>query len=943
MSWLSDAFGRLFSDDGFIPRRVCGLWPDWLVWEHVLGNTLVWLAYMAIPAVICRLGFRRAELMKFRGLVVAFGLFIVLCGVGHFLDMLAFFRPLYRLSGVVLLATGAASWWTVWCLGRAWPRIIEMKGPAQFARDLAERTEELRLAAESLRAAEDRQRRALSAARIGHWDYDVAEGLVTYHGGLRSLYGRREDDPFATFAQFLAAIHTDDRKDVEQAVGRSLRPGVPFDVEFRVVWPDGTVRWLAGKGGTFFDDAGTPVRMAGVNIDITQRKGDEAQIRRLNEGLEDLVVERTSELERARQSAEAAGRAKAEFLANMSHEIRTPMNGVLGMSELALGTGLDRRQRGYVDTIRSSAESLLTIIDDILDFTKVEAGKLRLDSAPFSLRDCLDDTLRAFASRAHGKGLEVFVRVRPAVPDRLVGDPHRLRQVLVNLVGNAIKFTDRGEVIVSVDVDGFDTAGTTLAFTVDDTGVGIDEGRRTAIFAPFEQADGSTTRKYGGTGLGLAISAQLITLMGGTVVAEGRDGGGSRFRFTARFGLDPDVADAVAPRGIPAPPPAVVGRPILIVDDNATSREILTELLGAWGLEVTAVPEAVTAIDAIRLAHDEGRPPIAAIVDGEEVARSLALEVSTIDLALMVLTTEAAGEPVVLGLPRVARLDKPVRQSELYNTLARLLGDAREAEPPAPAVADPAPVRRMRVLLAEDNAVNQAVASQMLARLGHEAVVVGDGLAAVAAIASGRFDLVLMDIQMPTMDGFAAVAAIREAERRRGAGGRIPVVALTAHALSGDRERCLAAGFDAYLSKPIRLDVLSLTLGNFSGAVADESSPPPVAPPGLAAFRPEALDDACGGDRAIIVPILSTFLAEGPVDLDRLIRALDGGDRPALRAVAHALKGACLTVGAEALSLACARLEALDTAPPPSARDDLGRAWSAARDAISAHLAATSA
>ena len=651
------------------------------------------------------------------------------------------------------------------------------------------------------------------------------------------------------------------------------------------------------------------------------------------------------DLRRARDDARAAERVKADFLANMSHEIRTPMNGVMGMAELALGTRLSSRQREYVATIRSSAEGLLTVINDILDFSKVEAGKLQLDRAPFGLRACLDDTLRPFAARAVKKGLELCVRVDPRAPDILLGDPHRLRQVLINLVGNAIKFTERGEVVVSVECgpegDPSD-ASVTLAFSVADTGIGIPEGRRAAIFEPFEQADSSTTRKFGGTGLGLAISAKLVALMGGSIEVEGRPGGGSLFRVTATFGRP--LADEIRPHGIAAVPPGLAGTSVLIVVDGATSRAILAETVADWRMEPIAVADAASALGLILAARSKGSRIAAALVDGDAAARAVSAEAAESGIPLILLTTDdPAAPPADPHLDCAARLTKPVRQSELFDAFASLDGPARSGAhvPDAPAAAAERPERPLRILLAEDNPVNQMVALRMLERLGHLATAVDDGRAALVALDSGLFDLVLMDISMPEMDGFEAVAEVRRRESAAGS-GHIPVAALTAHAMTGDRERCLSAGFDAYLSKPIRIADLSATLADLLASGLAPTPAPAAASedtPTLAAFRAESLSEICGGDPEIIAEVLDTFLTEAPADLGRIANALDARDHRALGIASHGLKGTCLTVGAEALAETCRQLEALADAPsyPAPFRARLDREWSTLATAIEAH------
>ena len=613
-----------------------------------------------------------------------------------------------------------------------------------------------------------------------------------------TIWGRSRQALYEDPGLWIAAIHQDDRERIATLYGHSLQ-GNQIDMEFRVVRPDGSIRDIHARAFPVLDSAGKPIRIVGLAEDITARKQAEA------------------ELVKAREGAEAANRAKSEFLANMSHEIRTPMNGVIGMTDLALDTDLNPEQAEYLHMVKGSAEALLSLLNDILDFSKIEAGKLEVDYLSFNLRKSLSEVVRTLAIKAQQKGLEFIFDTAPEVPAYIVGDPGRLRQILVNLIGNSIKFTEKGEIEVSVKTDAPGIEGPILRFSVRDTGIGIPLDMQQRIFASFSQADSSTTRKYGGSGLGLTIAAQLVGLMGGRIWVESETGRGSTFHFTVRIGSD---LSAAPPESIDVS--QLDGKPILIVDDNETNRRILRDSALRWNMVPTVAEGAAKAIQVLQqIQASGGRLPLVLTdghmpeVDGFGLVEIIRQNPSWSNVKIVILTSggERGDAARCQKLGVAAYLSKPFDRLELRDVLLRILS-VNTTNPESIPLVTRHTVREqtksLSFLVAEDNMVNQTLIARLLEKRGHRVVLAQNGREALAAMEKQTFDIVLMDGQMPEMDGFEAAGLIREKEKT--SGGHVPIIAVTAHAMQGDKERFLACGMDGYVSKPIKMDLLFLVI-----------------------------------------------------------------------------------------------------------------------------------
>jgi PAS domain S-box-containing protein len=778
----------------------------------------------------------------------------------------------------------------------------------------------LRFSEERMQLLNERFDLATSAAGIGVWELDLRSYGIEWDTQMFRLYGIRPELFDGSYESWRSRIHPEDLEWVETALQQAVSGLYELDTEFRAIWPDGNVCHIKINATVVRDNSGVAIRMIGTNYDITRRKQAEEKLTAFSEELEIKNIQ----LHTALVAAEAATTAKSEFLATMSHEIRTPMNGVIGMTGLLLDTDLTTAQARYAGIIRSSGESLLALINDILDFSKIEARRMDLEEITFDVRATLEETAEMLSPRTLDKGLELLCLSDLRLPKTLRGDPGRIRQVIVNLAGNAVKFTHSGEIFIRAELESQTDTEVVVRFSVKDSGIGIPPDRQDAIFSPFTQVDGSTTRKYGGTGLGLAICKQLTELMGGVIGVESREGEGSTFWFTAVLKRSEEHREAEPSQEHFVD---ITGKNVLVVDDNATSRFLLITLLDGWGCDYNTAPDGETALALLQEGFVSGTPYDVAIIDyqmpnmdGVELGRRIRANPDIAHTIMVMLTSQGwrGDRQIMEQVGFDGYLTKPMRQDLMRDCLSLVLGRGQhlvEAQTPIVTRHVLAEITgaKKRVLLAEDNTVNQMVAVALLKKMGLAVDVVADGSEAVKALEQIPYDLVLMDCQMPIMDGYEATRVIRDPSSKV-MNHAVPIVAMTANAMQGDREKCLEAGMDDYTSKPVNLEALqsAITALMFSKTADFSWDAPERAEQGSGVMEPLCLKELLkrfDGDRPFVDEIISMSRDDLPRRMAELLRCIGAAEYVSAKHEVHTIKGMAANVCAGRLKEAAGELE----------------------------------
>lgn len=800
---------------------------------------------------------------------------------------------------------------------------IQTKGNWEAVGIVRDVTEQ-KLASRSLELSREQYMLAIAGSKDGIWDWNLADNTLFLSPNWKKMLGYNDHELPSNFETFQSLLHPDDADRVLAYIKDYLNGRITeYSLEFRYRLKDGNYCWILARGEALRDESGIAYRMAGSHSDVTERKvAEEALLEAMSdlESANDELKKLNEKANNLARAAEVANAAKSEFLANMSHEIRTPMNGIIGMTGLLLDTRQTEDQKQFTEILRSSSENLLSLINDILDFSKVEAGKMTLENIDFDLRNTLEDAVQMLAVKAAEKNIELICLVEPEVPSMLNGDPGRLRQIILNLAGNAIKFTHSGEVVIRVRLESEASESVFLHFSVKDTGIGIAANSLDHLFEAFSQVDSSTTRRYGGTGLGLAISRKLVAMFSGTIGVKSEQGEGSDFYFTARFGKQvgkSDYDDIQIGN--------ISGIKVLVVDDHAVNRLLVANLLKSWGCLHDEAASGQEAMAKLSSAAEKGKPFMVALIDmlmpemdGRDLCARIKKDQFVANTRLILLTSlgQRGDAAWIHEVGFAGYLTKPLRQSQLHDCLAMVVGSDSITGPVLPKVlitrhrVVEAQKRNIRLLLVEDNQTNQEVALALLKKLGYRVDLANNGFEALTMLEQHNYNLVLMDCQMPELDGFAATAKIRSGSLP-GIKADIPIIAMTANAMRGDREQCIEAGMDDYISKPVQpkelLEKINqwLSSGRGSVAVDDESS----LNSGDEVFDEPELFQRLLGEEKLVKKIIATFLNDTPAQIQELRAALKVAETEKALRLVHNIKGSAANVSAKALKKAAMELE----------------------------------